>query len=97
MKYIFFKKDTERQADVNTTKLLTRPQIICNSLTKIVIMLITESTRFIFVVNVISPSDFSVKVKDQAKGRKQMERRTGTARGTCSTLIDFKGSYRVAH
>ena len=50
-----------------TTKLVTQPKIICNSLINTVIIIVTESTKFILEVNVMSQSDFSVKVKGQTK------------------------------
>lgn len=52
------KIQTKRQTDWHTTKLVAEPQITCSTLTKIVIILIAESIRFI-----LSLSDFTVKVK----------------------------------
>ena len=56
------------------TKLVTQPKIICNSLTNIVIIIVTESAKFILEVNVMSQSDFSVKVNSQTK--KEVEKWT---------------------
>lgn len=39
-------------------KLVTKPQIISNSLTNFVIIVVTESTKFTLEVNVVLQSDF---------------------------------------
>ena len=66
-----------------TTKLVTQPKIICNSLINTVIIIVTESTKFILEVNVMSQSDFSVKVNSQTKkevenGQKNRHKRMDT-------------------
>ena len=66
-----------------TTKLVTQPKIICNSLTNIVIIIVTESAKFILEVNVMSQSDFSVKVKGQTKKEAdEWTKKTGTGEET---------------
>ena len=61
-------------------------------LTKIVIMLITESSRFI-----LSQTDLSVKVKGQTNKSRQIDKRTGTDRETRNTFTDFIRRCKVAH
>ena len=62
-------RDTGRKAKrVSHHKLVTQPQITCHSL----IILITESRRFVLGVNVMSQSDFSDKVKGQTKRGREM-------------------------
>ena len=58
----------QRYKNTVRLKLVNLPQIICNSLmTKITIVLVKESTRFILGVNLTSRSDFLVKVIGQNK------------------------------
>ena len=73
----------ERQTD-RKTGTQKNPQIICNSLTKIVIILITKNTKFI-----LPQSDFSVKVKGRTNKVRQIDKRTSKARDTQNTFIDF--------
>lgn len=60
-------------------------------------ILITESTRFILGVNVISQSYFSKKVKSQTKKGREMVERSGTNRDTHNTFTEFRRRYKVAH
>ena len=66
-----------------------QPQIICNNLTKIVIILITKSKKFILGINVTSQSEISMKVKGQTKRNRKMDKRTSTGRETHNTFTDF--------
>ena len=60
-------------------------------MTKIVIILITESSSFI-----LSQTDLSVKVKGQTNKSRQIDKRTGTNRETCNTFTDFIRRCKVA-
>ena len=88
-KCIFLMIQMEKQRDWDTSKLAMQPQIICNNLTKIVIILITKSKKFILGINVTSQSEISMKVKGQTKRNRKMDKRTSTGRETHNTFADF--------
>ena len=58
---------------------------------KMLIILITESTRFVLCVNLMLQSDFSGNVKCQTERGREMIKRTGTNKGTHNTSRDLEG------
>ena len=87
---------SKRQTDWNTKKLVTQSQAIFNSLTKIMTILITESTSFSLRVNVMSQSDFLSKVKDQTKWDRLINRGDSCIE-THNTFSNSTGRCEVAH
>ena len=82
MKCISF-EDTNKEANgLINHKTYHSLKINCNSLTRIVVTLISESTVFI-----LSQSDFSVKVKGQTSRDREMDKRTGIGKETSGTQI----------
>ena len=83
MKCIFL-KNTHKEANglKNCKTINTALKAFANSLTRIVVTQISESTRFI-----LSQSDFSVKVKDQNRRGRQMDKRTCIGKEIIGTQI----------
>ena len=67
---------------------------MCNSLTKIAIIIIIETTIFNLGVNFVPQSDLSENLKVQIKGGRHINNRTGTDRDT-QCLHGFIRRYKV--
>ena len=93
MKCISF-KDTHKEANrlKNCKTINTALKSSGNSWTRIVVTLISESTRFI-----MSQSDFTVKVKDRTSRGRQMGKRTGIGKEIIVTQIGLKTKYICAY